>query len=83
MPGIREAHLRHARYYLHIVETSEQLFLRGGEDLTAGLTLFDQERVQIDRGWQWGREHVAIADPAIDELLLEYADATVNIGDLR
>jgi tetratricopeptide (TPR) repeat protein len=75
--------MRHAQYYTQIAALANDLYLRGGENLLLGLKLFDEERANIDAGWNWAREQAGSASQEVDELLLDYADATVYVGDLR
>src|SRR4051812_4519189 len=80
MPRLYDAQLRHAQHYARIAARAERdLYLEG--DAQAGLTLFDQERPQIDAGWGWA--YTRAGEPNADALLMDYADATVYIGDLR
>lgn len=48
-----EAHIRHAEYYLTVAETADKLYLGGGEELDAGLSLFDQEWENIKSAQAW------------------------------
>jgi len=73
--------LRYARHYAQVADSAGSLYHQGGEALMAGLALFDQERVHIDAGWDWARERAG--DQDADALLLDYADATAYVGDLR
>jgi tetratricopeptide (TPR) repeat protein len=73
--------LRHARHYVQVAARSRELCLRGGEHTLAGLSLFDAERAQIDEGWTWTRGRTG--DPEADPLLLDYANATDYVGNLR
>jgi tetratricopeptide (TPR) repeat protein len=82
-----ETRLRHARYYEQVAMQAETAY-REGKPLD-GLALFDRERRQIDAGWDWAMRSAerkaqrAEPDPAMDELLLDFANATAYIGDLR
>ncbi len=79
MPLLYEACLRHASHYAKVATTADQDF-RHGKQYEA-MKLFDQERPQIDSGWQWVREKPYILDCAT--LILDYATATAEIGGLR
>jgi tetratricopeptide (TPR) repeat protein len=72
---------RHAQYYVQVANHAEQLYMKGSAGVPAGLALFDQERVHIDAGWDWALAHAG--DPSADALLLAYAKATANTGNLR
>ncbi len=73
--------LRHARYYAHVAAVINDLYLRGDQEMRAALTQFDQERVNIDSAWNWLLHQPP--STLVDELLVEYAIATADIGDLR
>ena len=75
--------MRHAQHYVEIAYSANDLYLKGGENLLVGLKLFDQERAHIDGGWNWAREQAGSALQGIDVLLVDYADATAYVGDLR
>ncbi|MEI8305687.1 MAG: hypothetical protein WCF99_01360 [Chloroflexales bacterium] len=51
MPALRAAHFSHARYYAQLCAQAEQQYRDGQQE--EGLTLFDQERPQIDTAWIW------------------------------
>jgi tetratricopeptide (TPR) repeat protein len=84
-----ETRLRHARYYVQIASHSQwELYLKG--QVIEALALFDRERRQIDAGWQWAMDHSRYAtpdtrtpDPDVDRLLLDFANATAYVGQLR
>ncbi|NJO83618.1 MAG: tetratricopeptide repeat protein [Blastochloris sp.] len=46
-----------------------------------GLQSFDQEREQVNASWAWMQQSPPSAE--IDSLILDFADATAYIGDLR
>jgi tetratricopeptide (TPR) repeat protein len=75
------ARLRYAAFYAALAAAADQLYLRGNDSIRAGLALFDLERPHIDAAWQWLREQPL--DDATDSLLMQYADATAFVGDLR
>jgi tetratricopeptide (TPR) repeat protein len=83
MPALQEAQLRHAEYYTDVAARSQELYLRGGKSASQGLTLFDQERAQIDTGWAWSRAHTLVEPVMADPILRSYAAATALIGALR
>jgi tetratricopeptide (TPR) repeat protein len=47
------ARMAHARCYLHILERSNEMYLQGNSQVTAGLALFDGEQREIRAGWAW------------------------------
>jgi tetratricopeptide (TPR) repeat protein len=79
-----ETRLRHARYYQQIAYHADKELYKKGQVLE-GLALFDRERRQIDAGWGWAMEAAGRrgGEEAIDTLLLDFANATVYVGDLR
>jgi hypothetical protein len=46
----REAYLLHATHYKDVAGTADQVYVQGGESITRGLTLFDQEWLNIQAG---------------------------------
>lgn len=77
----RGARLRHARYYIAVADRADKLYLAGGENVVAGLALFDQERAGLDTARGWLQRQAG--DAECDALLIEDANATVYIGELR
>ena len=76
----RPVHLRHAQFYQQVAYHADKDLYEEGQPL-AGLTLFDQERRQIDAAWHWLLTQPPTNDT--DHLLLDLANATAYIGDLR
>ncbi|HEX8221491.1 MAG TPA: tetratricopeptide repeat protein [Chloroflexia bacterium] len=87
LDGEEAVRLRHAQHYVRVAAVADELFFKGGQNIRRGLELFDQERANIDAGWNWVREHSASASGSTskmtDELLLDYSDATAYVGALR
>jgi tetratricopeptide (TPR) repeat protein len=81
--GEYAARLRHAHYYAMIADQADDLYMKGGDNLLLGLKLFDEERANIDAGWNWARQQAESTSQEINDLLLGYAGATSNVGDLR
>jgi tetratricopeptide (TPR) repeat protein len=77
--------LRHARYYQQVCWECDRLYKVGNKSTLEGLALFDRERRQIDAGWGWAMEAAGRrgGEEAIDTLLLDFANATAYIGELR
>ena len=75
------ARLRHAQHYIALAYEAQQQFLAGGNNIGAGLALFDRERANLDAARSWLQAHAK--DDDVDALLIADADATVYIGDLR
>jgi tetratricopeptide (TPR) repeat protein len=78
MPSVYEANLCHARYYLDVARHCDELFQEKGNLLEATLSLFDQERSQIDRA-RHGLQHRP-PTPETDEMLIGYGDSIVQIA---
>ena len=74
------AALRHARHYAAVTDQARNLY-KTKDRMGEGLALFDSEQAQIDAGWAWARAHADNDTAAV--VLLDYADATAYIGDLR
>jgi tetratricopeptide (TPR) repeat protein len=72
---------RYAQHYAWVADGTDKFYLEGGAATLAGLALFDRERTHIDAGWGWAMAHAG--DQDADALLLDYANATMYIGDLR
>jgi tetratricopeptide (TPR) repeat protein len=47
MPSSREAHFRHAQHYCSILQIANTLHLKGGDQITEGLSIFDREWANI------------------------------------
>jgi tetratricopeptide (TPR) repeat protein len=77
----RAARLRHARHYITVADRADDLYLAGGENVAAGLALFDQERAGLDTARRWLQ--AGTGDTEVDTLLIADAGATVYIGSLR
>jgi len=81
MPSLLKARFRHAQHYQQIADRADILYLEGETAVMEGLALFDQERAQIDSGWEW-----LLSQPqsqATDTLLCNYASATAYVGHIR
>jgi hypothetical protein len=85
MRNRRTNRLRHALYYEGVARRAGDFYDKGGENVIAGLALFDHERRQIDAGWGWtmAEAQTQSSDEAIDQLLLDFANATAYVGELR
>jgi tetratricopeptide (TPR) repeat protein len=81
LEDINAVQLRHAQYYVEVAAAAQRFYLTGGAATLKGLALLDQERLHIDAGWSWAQSHAG--DQDADTLLLDYAEASVYIGDLR
>jgi len=72
---------RHAAYYMNVLTEANRLYLKGNENILAGLAQFDRERTHIEAGQAWAAAHPA--DPAAARLCNLYPDAGTYIIDLR
>ncbi|HOD06406.1 MAG TPA: hypothetical protein PKH92_15270, partial [Anaerolineaceae bacterium] len=72
---------RHAAYYQKVLYACRGLYLKGSENILAGLALFDRERTHIEAGQAWAAAHPA--DPAAARLCNLYPDAGLYVIDLR
>jgi len=76
------ARRRHARHYLQVLRTANRLYLAGGDQVTAGLRLFDLERPNIEAGQTWSAAQAAENDEAA-RLCCDYPNAGVYCLALR
>ncbi|CAG0937181.1 hypothetical protein TFLX_06094 [Thermoflexales bacterium] len=76
MRSLRQTHLRHAEHYKDVLANANALYDKGGEGITPGLALFDQEWDNIRMGWEWAKQWAI--DPA-----LEYFVAGPSLLSLR
>ncbi len=74
------AHLRHAAHYRDVGYETAALYLKGGENVRAGLDLFDRERVQLEAAFDW---LVPRLDRDSARLLLSLVNAVVYTSNLR
>ena len=82
MPSLQEARHRHASHYKDVAAIAHDLYLEGGEVLTSGLVMFDQEWDNIRVGQAWAVERVATDDRAA-RLCVEYCFASIHWLSLR
>ncbi len=67
------AALSHARHYLEVIRSADDLYERGGESMMRGLALFDLELGNIEAGQSWAAAH-AESDREAARLCSEYPD---------
>ena len=67
---------RHAAHYMHVLSTANDLYLKGGENILAGLSLFDREAEHIKTGQAWAAKKHA-------RLCKDYPSAGAYVLDLR
>jgi tetratricopeptide (TPR) repeat protein len=73
---------RHAQHYYRVLATAHELYLKGGENVVAGLALYDIEQRNIAAGQAWAVERIEVSDDAA-QLAAEYADAGYYVLSLR
>jgi tetratricopeptide (TPR) repeat protein len=77
-----EAERRHAAHYLKVASAAHRLYLRGGDAILDGLTLFDREWANIRTGQAWAASHAEENEEAA-KLCNRYPNAAVYCLDLR
>lgn len=57
--GVKEytVRLRHATYYCDLLKASDELYLKGGENMIASLHWFDTEWSQVQAGKFWANNN--------------------------
>ncbi len=73
---------RHAKHYLGVLRKAGDLYLKGGDSIMSGLSLFDRERANIQAGQAWSAANAQADDDAC-RLCSEYPDAGAYCLDLR
>ena len=74
---------RFATHYRDVLAAANELYREGGESLLLGLTLFDLEWGNIQKGHAWVAVQADAADVDVAQLGMAYADAGALIVDLR
>ena len=81
--------LRHAEYYKGLLSAADDLYLKGGSCIQAGLALFDREWANIKEGQAWAEgqmcsanESSLVPEPAI-RICSDFADAGAYVLNLR
>ena len=77
-----EAEERHAEHCMRVLSASNEQYEQGGENLLAGLALFDQEWANIQAGQSWAEKNLENS-PAAALLCSSYPDAGNYVLDLR
>lgn len=63
--------MRHAAHYLTVLGECQAFYLKGGDAIKSGLTLFDVERRNIEAGQEWAYQHSS-SDEASAQLCNQY-----------
>jgi tetratricopeptide (TPR) repeat protein len=74
------AKLRHAEHFIRLAENSAALFEKGGQNVLAGLALFDRERAHLEAAFEWLESRREMGTGA---LLVSLVYAVASSGDLR
>jgi tetratricopeptide (TPR) repeat protein len=77
-----EAATRHARYYLALLQQAQGLYLEGGPSVSAGLALFDDERVNVEIGQQYCAKRLH-ERPELAAQCFQYALGGTYVLELR
>lgn len=86
-----DAQQRHANYYLKVLSDADDLYEEGGENILAGLDIFDREWANIKSGQAWTEVEVLSTEKpkkkSILKLALQMASSYgvngINLLDLR
>src|ERR1700754_4742425 len=82
MPSFHEAQFRHASYYRAVLRQAQDFYLQGGEAISTGLNLFEDEWSNIQAGQSWAEKN-APQDRVAASLCSEYAADGALLLDLR
>ena len=74
------ARRRHAEHFIRVAGRADELFLKGGENVLAGLALFDRERGHLEAAFDWLESR---ADKESAPLLVSLVNAAVDTSTLR
>jgi len=87
---LTDAQQKHVKHYSKVLSDAEALYLKGGQDLLAGLELFDREWINIKAGQAWTKNIVQDAGElkrrdlkSVLELANSYAGDGSDVLDLR
>ena len=78
---LEDAGLRFAEYYCRVLGEADDLYLKGGEGVTEGLSRFDLEKANILAGRE--RAVCSGANPVATKLVAEYPCVGGHVLDLR
>ena len=83
LPGEKEEVGRaHAAYYVQVVKAANAEYLKAGEHAIKALSLFDQERANINAGFEWSAAR-ATSEPEAASICSDYARYGSQILQLR
>lgn len=72
----------HATHYLTVLVAADELYLKGGDAIREGLTLFDLERRNIEVGQAWA-ETDGVGNDQAAQLCIDYPNAGAYALNLR
>ena len=73
---------RLAAYYKDLLSAADDLYLKGGDSILAGLELFDREEANILAGQAWAAKSMGI-DLSSAKICMNFPDSGVYVLDLR
>jgi tetratricopeptide (TPR) repeat protein len=81
---------RHARYFRDKLFAANELYMKGGSGIRAGLALYDREKANIMSGQAWAASQIEEAkeirgenNAGVFRLCRDYIDSSLHILDLR
>ncbi len=74
------AMMRYAKHYAKVGWQSQELYLKGGENVLSGLEIFDRERNHVEVAFEWLAPR---RDEASASLLVSFVNAVVYASGLR
>lgn len=81
-PEKHAAQLSHAKHYKDILNAADNLYVEGGDNVLAGLMLFDSEWLNIQAGQTWAAIHTD-HDQIAAAICNQYPNVGADILDLR
>ncbi|MBI4671868.1 MAG: tetratricopeptide repeat protein, partial [Chloroflexi bacterium] len=78
----RTAAKQHAEFFVNVARAADELYLKGNENIIAGLKLFDQELPHIRAGQAWAAANMERDEDAA-RLCNDYPDAAAYVAQLR
>lgn len=82
MPVLRDAHLRHVKYFHRLCAEANELYRKGGESVKRGVALFDLEWENIQSGQSWATVN-APEDDVAAQLCSAYPLVVLDVLNLR
>ena len=79
---LESARARHAQHYCGVLSAADELYLKGGESVLAGLALYDLEQRNLTAGQAWTVARID-HDDAAAHLAADYPNAGVYVLAIR